>query len=162
MKIVSAQEEHIEILSTIVSQSNQDVAELFKLSLNNAPKHPSFCTPEWIRTEFERGQRYFIYTDDGIAKGCVAFEQAGDTTAYLNRLSVLPAYRRKGKGSKLVSHVIEYSKEKEVDVVSIGTIAEHTQLTRWYEKLGFSKGAIQKFEHLPFKVLFMQYEIKNC
>lgn len=162
MKIEQANEKDIDLLAKMVSESNKDVAELFNLNINNAPKHPSFCRPEWILSELERGQRYFIYTDEGIIMGCVAFEQPDENTVYLNRLSVLPKHRKKGVGSKLVNHILSFSKEKRVTEVSIGIIAEHTQLIKWYQKLGFNRGAIQKFVHLPFDVLYMQYKIENC
>lgn len=162
MNITQASEKDIDLLSKIVSKSNKDVAELFNLTINNAPKHPSFCKPEWIQKEFERGQRYFIYSDNGIAKGCVAYEQPNENTSYLNRLSVLPEHRKKGVGSKLVSYILEFSKTKGVTEVSIGIIAEHTHLIKWYQNLGFIKGAIQKFDHLPFNVQYMQFKIKNC
>ncbi len=161
VKIEQANEKDIDLLAGMVSDSNKDVAELFHLNINNAPKHPSFCRPEWILAEIERGQRYFIYTDKGVAMGCVAFEQPNENTAYLNRLSVLPQYRKNGVGAKLVNHIIGLSKEKRVAEVSIGIIAEHTQLITWYQKLGFKKGAIQKFAHLPFDVLYMQYNIEK-
>jgi len=157
MNIELANNKDIGILADIVSESNKDVAELFHLNIHNAPKHPSFCKPEWIVAEMERGQKYFIYTDEGVALGCVAFEQPNENTAYLNRLSVLPKYRKKGIGSSLVSYILDFSMERRVSEVSIGIIAEHAQLILWYQNLGFRKGTLQKFEHLPFNVLYMHY-----
>ena len=159
MNITQANEKDIDLLSQIVCQSNKDVAELFNLNITNSPKHPSFCTPEWIQKEFERGQVYFIYSENGLPKGCVAYEQPNPNTSYLNRLSVLPGHRRKGVGSELVNHIFEISKLNGVAEVSIGIIAEHIKLMKWYQKLGFIKGDIQKFEHLPFDVLYMKYKI---
>jgi ribosomal protein S18 acetylase RimI-like enzyme len=159
MKISQAEDNDIDLLAKIIRESNKDVAELFGLTRTNAPKHPSFCTPDWILSEFQRGQRYFLYKDEGIAKGCVAFEQPNENTSYLNRLSVLPEHRKQGIGSKLVSHILNFSKQKRVTDVSIGIIAEHEQLMHWYQKSGFIKGATQKFEHLPFNVLYMHYKI---
>jgi ribosomal protein S18 acetylase RimI-like enzyme len=159
MNIINTNKKDAGTLATLVSESNKDVADLFNLHINNAPKHPSFCTLEWILADFARGQEYLIYTDEGIAKGCVAYEQTDKNSAYLNRLSVLPKYRRKGIGEKLVHYILEHSNDKQVIIVSIGIIAEHTQLKEWYLKLGFSTGSIKKFEHLPFNVLYMQYNL---
>lgn len=159
MAIVQAERKDCELLASIISKSNKDVAELFDLNINIAPKHPSFCTPEWISADFDRGQQYFLFKDNGISKGCVAIEQPNDETAYLNRLSVLPEFRNKGIGSTLVHHVIEFSKDKNVINISIGIIAEHEELKRWYSNHQFKLGSLQKFDHLPFNVLFMHYEI---
>lgn len=160
MNITEAQAKDSDLLAEIVSVSNRDVAQLFHLTIDNAAKHPSFCTPEWIVSECERGQRYFLYTDKGIAMGCVAYEQPNENTSYLNRLSVLPEHRRQGIGAELVSHIVEFSRQQGVSQVSIGIIAEYTQLKLWYQKLGFKEGAQQKFEHLPFTVLYMHYAIE--
>ncbi len=157
--IVTTQKKDADLLASLVRESNKDVAVLFGLNSRNAPKHPSFCKADWILSELERGQEYFLFTEDGLAKGCVAFEQPDENTAYLNRLSVLPEHRRKGIGTRLVNHILGYSKKKRVTLVSIGIIAEHTRLKEWYLKLGFQTGVIQKFEHLPFDVLYMQYKI---
>ena len=162
MKIMPAKKEDCDLLASIVSKGNQDVAEMLNLNIDNAPKHPSFCTAEWIVDELERGQQYFILTEDGNAKGCVAFEQPNEKTAYLNRLSVLPEFRNKGIGAELVQHIIDYSRRKNVFNISIGIIAEHTQLKDWYLKQGFTEGALQKFDHLPFNVLYMQFQVTNC
>lgn len=159
MEIVQAERKDCELLASIVSESNKDVAELLGLNRNNASKHPSFCTSEWILSDFDRGQEYFISIENGLSNGCVAFEQPTKDTAYLNRLSVLPDFRNKGVGAALVQHIIDYSKYKEVMSISIGIIAEHTQLKEWYLKQGFTEGAIQKFDHLPFTVLYMHYGI---
>lgn len=162
MEIVQAERKDCELLASIVSKSNKNVAELLGLNINNAPKHPSFCTSEWILSDFDRGQKYFISTENGVENGCVAFEQPNIDTAYLNRLSVLPVFRNVGLGTALVQYIIDYSKYKKVSNLSIGIIAEHTQLKKWYLKHGFNEGALQKFDHLPFNVLYMHYEIYNC
>ncbi len=161
MEIVVAKRNHCEELSSIVRASNKDVAELFALNIENAPKHPSFCTAAWIATDFERGQEYFLSTENGTSTGCVAFEQPDSETAYLNRLSVLPKFRHRGLGTALVDHIIGYAKEKRVTNIRIGIIAEHSQLRDWYLKLGFTEGALQPFDHLPFNVRYMEYKIKK-
>ena len=129
------------------------------LNIDNAPKHPSFSTPAWIFSDFERGQEYFLCEEHGSFKGCVAYEQPDEDTAYLNRLSVLPKYRNRGLGSALVQHILDYSKDKQVKNISIGIIAEHDQLREWYLKFGFIEGALRKFDHLPFNVPYMEYKI---
>ena len=80
MSIIKANRQDIDLLAEIISKSNKDVAELFGLNIKNAPKHPSFCKPEWILADHERGQKYFIYHEGGITKGCVAFEQPNEKT----------------------------------------------------------------------------------
>ena len=148
-----------EHIAFIVSEANKDIAQQFNINIKNAPKHPSFCTKSWILSEFQRGGTYFLYKDGNIAAGCVAFEQPDNDTGYLNRLSVLPEFRHKGIGAALVRHVLDYSRIKDVKILSIGIIADHKLLENWYLKLGFIEVTTQKFDHLPFAVRYMKYEL---
>lgn len=147
-------------IARVVSIANRDVADLFNLTIENAPRHPSFCTTEWIRSEMERGQIYFIHKKSGAIKGCVAFEQADATTAYLNRLAVLPECRHGGIGAALVRHVLTLARTKGMQTVSIGIIAEHDVLRQWYLGLGFVDAGTKSFDHLPFTVGFMHHALK--
>ena len=148
-----------EIIAFIVSQGNKDVAEKFELTLENNPKHPSFYTKEWVLLDIDRGEEYFLYQIKGVYCGCVAFEQPNSNISYLNRLSVLPEYRHKGIGEQLVKHVFECSRIKNIQMVSIGIISEHTLLKKWYLKLGFIEKETKHFDHLPFDVTYMSYNL---
>lgn len=159
MKIVQAHRDDTADLAFIVSEANKDVAELFNINFENAPKHPSFYTKKWILSDFERGEIYFLYKEGDVAKGCVAFEQPEPDTAYLNRLSVLPCHRHNGIGSALVNHILDYSRIKNIKTVSIGIIAKHKILNNWYLDLGFIEGNTQRFKHLPFNVKYMHYTL---
>lgn len=159
MTIVSTQQEDAEQIAAIIRASHQDVAQMFSLTRNNNPKHPSFCTRDWVSADFERGEKYFLYKIGGKVTGCVAFEQPDPETAYLNRLSVLPPYRRRGIGAALVRHIIDYARSKQVRIISIGIIAAHADLKSWYAGLGFIEKETRRFDHLPFDVTYMHYEL---
>lgn len=145
----------ISTLAMLVSESNKDVALKFGLNAQNCPKHPSFCTEAWIESDLARGERYFILEEGGAAVGCVAYERPGPGRAYLNRLSVLPGHRKRGAGARLVRHIVEMAAADSVQSISIGVIGEHEELTRWYETLGFTRGEVKRFPHLPFSVQYM-------
>jgi len=157
MTIFSATIEDAKEIAEIVSLSNKDVAAKFGITKENNPKHPSFYDESWALSDFERGEEYFLFKLDGENAGCVAFEMPNPDFGYLNRLSVLPAYRKRGIGAELVRHVFDYAQSKGVPEISIGIIAKHTDLKNWYKKLGFVENGFKKFPHLPFDVLFMRY-----
>lgn len=146
-------------IATLVRSANQDVASRFGLNAENCPKHPSFCTPAWVEADAARGETYFILEDRGEAIACVAYENPGPGRAYLNRLSVLPAQRRRGIGARLVRHIIAHAGAASIKSISIGVIGEHLELQRWYDKLGFKAGEIKRFPHLPFSVRYMAYTL---
>lgn len=143
--------------------SFQDVAERFGLTQENAPRHPSNCTQDWIQKDLERGVTYFIIENENFIKGCVALEQANSEVCYLERLAVLPNQRHRGFGEALVAYGLSKAKLLGVHRVKIGIIAEHTELKNWYKGIGFVEGESKDFSHLPFRVTFMSYEVdKHC
>jgi len=162
LPIRAMSESDLPTIAMLVSESNKDVAVTFGLNAENCPKHPSFCTESWVRAELERGETYFILDDaDGAPIGCVAYESPGPGRGYLNRLSVLPGHRGSGAGAQLVRHVVDHARSQAVSSISIGVIGEHTQLQRWYNKLGFTDGETKRFAHLPFSVKYMSLAISS-
>ena len=159
MKIREADPHDAVALARLVAESNKDVAERFGLTADNCPKHPSQCTADWVRADLARGERYFIGCDDAQPIACVAYERAAADVAYLNRLSVLPAWRRQGVGERLVRFIVDRARADGVATISIGVIAAHEQLQRWYRKLGFVDGETRRYAHLPFAVKYMSYPL---
>ena len=149
------------VLAEITRKSFQDVADRFGLTPENAPRHPSNCTVDRIREHMERGITYFAIEDNNHVVGCVALEKANSEVCYLERLAVLPDQRGCGFGKALVNHVLSEAKLLGVHYVSIGIIAEQTELKNWYTGLGFVEGESKEFPHLPFRVTFMSYGIKK-
>jgi len=148
----------IDLLAAIIKKSHADVAHRFNLTPANCPKHPSNCTPDWIESDLARGVRYFVAEWAETPVGCVAMEHANPQMVYLERLSVLPAQRRRGVGRRLVECVFRETANLGVPRVGIGIIADFIELKRWYQKLGFREGETKTFDHLPFRVLLMAYD----
>lgn len=161
MPIRNTSRDDARLLAMLISESNRDVALRFGLNADNCPRHPSLCTETWVLADFERGEQYFILQENGTAIGCVAYENPCPRLAYLNRLSVLPAYRKKGAGGQLVRHVIDHARAAGIGSISIGIIAGHADLRRWYVKLGFSEGETKSFPHLPFAVSYLTYAVQK-
>ena len=150
-----------QVLAETIRTSFQDVAERFGLTKENDPRHPSSCTADWIREHIQRGLTYFAIENNSHVVGCVALERANSDTGYLERLAVLPNQRRRGFGKALVEHALSEARRLGVSYVSIGIIAEHTELKDWYKKLGFVEGESKEFSDLPFGVTFMSYAVSK-
>jgi len=160
IRIRKAGKEDTSLITGIVRRSFQGVAERFGLTPVNCPKHPSNCSAEWIERDLSRGVIYYILENSGIPAGCAALEQA-QTTCYLERLAVLPEERNHGFGTALVRNVLLKAQTLGAESVSIGIIADQTDLKEWYEKIGFRSGETRDFSHLPFRVLFMSYSLRG-
>lgn len=159
MPIRPAETADAKTLAMLIRESNKDVAIAFGLNAGNCPKHPSFCTAAWIEADCRRGERYFIFHAGPAPVACVAYETPRPGLAYLNRLSVLPAYRRQGIGEHLVRFIIDKAHSEAVSTLSIGVIGEHLALQEWYARLGFAHGETKRFAHLPFSVKYMAYGV---
>ena len=84
-----------------------------------------------------------------------ALDPADLSVAYLMRLAVLPEFRCRGFGAMLVQHIISQARRSAMSSISIGLIAEQSELAAWYRKLGFIPGETKRFKHLPFTVRYM-------
>jgi len=151
-----------ETVVSIIRRSFRDVAVRFSLTQDNCPKHPSNCTTAWVESDQERGVQYFIMLDDNEPIGCVGLEKAGSELCYLERLAVLPKWRRNGFGRRLAGHALSQAKAGGAYRVSIGIIAEQTELRDWYARLEFAANATKSFPHLPFQVTFMELRIDGA
>jgi N-acetylglutamate synthase-like GNAT family acetyltransferase len=162
-KIRVCKDQDSQILAETIRKSFHDVAWRFGLTWENAPRHPTNCTADWIREHMQRGLTYFAIEDNSHVVGCVAVEGVNSETCYLERLAVLPDHRRRGFGKALVEHVLSEAKRLGANYVSIGIIAEHTELRDWYKRLGFIEGESKEFPHFPFRVTLMSYGVtQNC
>ena len=157
--IRNADTRDISLLSGIIRDAFLDVAERFALTPENCPKHPSNCMDSWIERDFARGVNYYILEGDGTALGCVALERANAEICYLERLAVLPEARNRGIGHALVDHVFVEAMALGGRYISIGIIADHSELKMWYRKIGFVEGETKEFPHLPFRVTFLTYTL---
>jgi len=150
----------IPLLSNLIRESFRDVAERFGLTAENCPKHPSNCTDEWVEHDLKRGVVYFILEKDHAGAGCVAMERASADECYLERLAVLPQFRKNGFGRVMVDHVLAEAKRMGAKQVGIGIIAKQAELAAWYKNIGFVEREVKSFSHLPFMVAFMALTIR--
>ena len=151
--------DHISILTQIIKNSFKDVAQKYNLNENNAPTHPWNCSNDWIITALKKGVNYYLLEFKNIPIGCVALEIVNSEKCYLERLAVLPEYRKKGFGKILVDFTIKKANEFGINRIEIGIIAKDLELTDWYKKLGFVLNNITEFNRLPFKVAFMSKKL---
>lgn len=157
MHIRRAASQDVSLLAEIIRDAFSDVAVRFGLNADNCPKHPSNCTDEWVSRDMQRDVTYFVLEHEGMPAGCVAVERASEDMYYLERLAVLPDFRKKGSGRALVERVFETVRAKGGQKISIGIISDDMDLKNWYCRLGFVEGETKSFPHLPFQVTFLTY-----
>lgn len=149
------------MIAAVIRKSYATVAQIYSLTLENCPKHPSNCSVEWVESDMERGVKYFVIESSDEIIGCIAFEKATRETCYLERLAVIPEKRNQGAGLKLVHYFLREAESLEFEKIGIGIIAKQQDLKEWYQKIGFVETGRKSFHHLPFEVAFMEYRIQN-
>jgi len=142
----------------IIRESFQTVADEFHLTPENAPTNPAFIRFEDVKVFISKGVVLHGLYQDLKMIGCIAIEKSKDNncTYYIERLAVLPSYRHKGYGKRLM----DFASNKIVEIggkeISIGIIDENSKLKKWYFDYGFMETGKKAFSHLPFTVCFMK------
>lgn len=146
-------------ITTLIRAAFGEVAARFDLNRANCPKHPSNCSEHWVARDLARGVRYFLAREGGRVVGCMGIEQASAEECYLERLAVRPDAQRRGVGGALVNHGLDQARRLGVAKVGVAIIAAQTDLSNWYQLLGFTPAGTRRFPHLPFEVAFLNYQI---
>ena len=118
----------IPLLTKLIRDSFRDVADRFNLTSENCPTHPSNCKTEWVESALKKGIKYYILERENVPCGCVALELAQPDVFYLERLAVLPQFRRNGLGKRLVNHALNETKKLGARRIEIGIISDQAEL----------------------------------
>ena len=108
----------------VVRNAFKTVALDFNLTRENSPTHPSFITIGRLREDRNRGLKFFGLFLEGRQIGLIAVERADATLYYIERLAVLPEYRHRGYGKKLMESAFDYIRANNGKKVSIAIISE--------------------------------------
>lgn len=148
----------LERCARVIRGAFATVAEDMRLTRETAPTHPSFIRLDKVRSSFLSGAVYFGLRLRGRMIGCVAVEKA-ENCCYIERLSVLPGFRRRGYGLALVEHAIGHARKAGAARASVGIIDTQRTLKDWYVSMGFEVKESRVCDHLPFAVCIMEKEI---
>ena len=155
-----ANENELETSVKVIAASFKTVAVEFNLTKENCPTHPSLVTLKQLTEMKRKGLKLFGLFDGDAQIGFAAVEKKKHRVYNLEKLAVLPGFRHKGYGGKLLEFAENYVKNAGGEKLSIGIINEHAILKKWYETKGFQETAVMKFEHLPFTVCFMEKAVR--
>lgn len=143
----------------VIRNSFITVANHFNLTKENAPTNPAFIEIDALNKMYEKNIDMFIVLENDVYIGFVAIEKANNEIYYMEKLAILPEYRHKGYGKKVMDFVVNYVKCKDGKKISIGIINENDILKKWYLSYGFIETETKVFKHLPFTVCFMEKKI---
>lgn len=140
----------------VITESFSTVAAEFGLTKENCPTHPAFMTLDRLQEALKKNVKFFGLFSEKLQIGLVAVEKSTNEVFFLERLSVLPAYRHRGYGKRLIDYAFDFVKAQGGKVIKIALINEHSVLKQWYLNYGFCETGTKNFSHLPFTVCFME------
>lgn len=147
-------------LSSIIKVLNisfATVASEFGFTKETNPTNNAFIDEQTLRSQLNKGITLYTLSINKKITGCIGIEKSStDTdTFYIEKVAVLPEFRHKGLGLELMNFAIHKIKECAGKAVSVALIDSNTKLKAWYSKQGFTPTGHKDFEHLPFRVCFM-------
>jgi len=111
----------------------------------------------------------FVYSIGDKIVGYYSLGILNEAEAELNNLAVLPEYRHRNIGHKLLEDCFEKVKAMDRTKLKIGIVEENQILRKWYEKHGFEHKGTVKYDFFPFTCGYMEksmndmvFENKSC
>lgn len=159
--ISDVKQEDIKACVEVIVRSFMTIADEFGFTVENAPSFTAFATTEGRLDWHKNGEHrpMHVYIEDDIIVGYYSLLLQENEECELNNMCVLPEYRHKGIGEKLMKHAFEIAKELGCKKVNIGIVEENTVLKEWYASQGFVHTGTQKFDFFPFTCGYMEKAI---
>ena len=102
----------------------------------------------------------YLYEEDGRIVGYYSLLIMDNNECELNNLAVLPDFRHKGIGKKLLEHSFDMARDMGCRKMLIGIVEENQPLRKWYEENGAVHLGTRKFDFFPFTCGYLTKEIK--
>jgi streptothricin acetyltransferase len=87
---------------------------------------------------------FFAYVDDAIA-GEIVIRKWWNNLAYIEDISILSTFRRKGIGRALVGRALEWARESQLPGVMLETQNNNVGACLLYESCGFTLGGFDRY-----------------
>jgi ribosomal protein S18 acetylase RimI-like enzyme len=160
IKKVTAQDD-FQLLSELLNDSFITVANEFGITKDNCPSHNAFINSETLKSKLTSNREFYRLEEDGNSIGFITIEKADKKrdTFYIEKVAVHPDHRHKGLGKRLMDFATKRIIESNGKKVSVSLIDSNKILKDWYKKQGYIETGTKVFDHLPFKVCFMDKEL---
>jgi diamine N-acetyltransferase len=142
----------------ILNVSHGTVAEGFGFSKETNPTNNAFIDELTLKAQLSKGIELYALSIQGKWAGCIAIEKSAKElgTFYIEKVSVVPEFRNRGLGVKLMDFATSKIEGLGGKRISIALIDSNAKLKMWYAAQGFIETGTKDFEHLPFRVCFMR------
>ena len=145
----------------VIKDAFMTVANEFGFTMENAPRFTAFAmNEERLRWQMEQEHRpMYGYYDAGKIVGYYSLTLSEGGECELSNLAVLPLYRHRGIGDKLLRHSFDEARGKDCTAMKISIVEENVVLRKWYEMHGFVHTGTEKFDFFPFTCGYMRKQL---
>ena len=142
----------------VIRNSFQTVADEFGFTEENAPRFTAFATTvERLAWQMDAEHRLmYVDEEDGRICGYYSLLLQDPDECELGSLSVLPEYRHRGIGGRLLQHAVSVAGEQNRSVMNLSIVEENAVLRKWYEQYGAVHTGTKKFDFFPFTCGYMK------
>ena len=153
--------EEIPECARVIRESFMTVADEFGITPENGGHFTAFATtPERLIYHLESEKRVMrAYFDGDRIAGYYSLLMQDGGECELGNLCVLPEYRHRDIGSRLLDDAAAKAKENGRTKINIGIVEENKMLRDWYESKGFVHIGTKKFDFFPFTCGYMEKKI---
>lgn len=155
--------EEIDTCVQVIRDSFMTVADAFGFTQENAPRFTAFATTaERLAWQRQEGRPMYVWEEDGQIVGYYSLHLQGEGKCELNNLCVLPAYRHRQIGERLLEHAFLQAREQGCGQIFIGIVEENAQLRQWYEAHGAVHVGTEKYDFFPFTCGYLEKSLDAC
>ena len=101
----------------------------------------------------------FVAEENGVLCGYYSLLIQDNGECELNNLAVLPQYRHRGIGKRLLEHSYTAAKRMGCHTMIIGIVEENAALRKWYEANGAIHIGTRKFDFFPFTCGYLKRDL---
>ena len=158
-----SQEDIIQCVN-VIRESFGTVAEELGFTEENAPRFTAFATTkERLAGQLNEEHRpMYGYYEDGKLIGYYSLCLQDNQKCELNNLCVLPEYRHKKIGYKLLENAFENARNLNCTKIHIGIVEENQVLRKWYEDYGFVHTGTVKYDFFPFTCGYLEKAVAEA
>ena len=156
--IRAAEKDELAVCADVIRKSFRTVADEFGFTEENAPRFTAFATTEErLRWQMDCQHRLmYLDEEDGTVRGYYSLLMLDRGECELGNLAVLPEYRHKGIGGRLLHHAVETARARDCCVMNLSIVEENKRLREWYERSGAVHTGTEKYDFFPFTCGYMK------